>query len=948
MPKKISAIIISLLTLSTIIIPTNKISAQSSEKDLTTYVSKDQIAVLEFDTTDESQNKFIKQFVDLFIQNMGATTEKEQKIVDHFQKLLTTPNKLLFTGNLENIDKIDFSNENDVIDNLYINILFYDKDDYLNSIINLFPTDQFTITQKNDITTVTDEDEMDSMYISKINEIIIISSQKSEIEKAITLKVEDSLFSNPELKISKEKIEKNLKGKSLFFGYANFNNEELKKKIELNPIIASQLQSLFLIDSISLGMKILDNGLLSTSLMVGNQNYIDNKYIPFDTFKYDVGFYKQFPNEDVYYFTENFNLKEIIKLTVKGFTQQSLNIPTWGDEENEKINPPTEEEINKKIQESYLQFETETGLNIEKDIYSWMDKELGVSMQNSNTVIPSINILINAASNPEGAKKVIGKINESITANIKSLIDLSGGAYITYAERKNGTGIYYEMKIDLLEMLAGRDEKINNYKTLLEGFIQPLIISFGITEDNIFFISTTPKITEKIGEGLQKNEDFASILKQIELGNAGMVYVSIKNILQYMDKINNLYVTMNARKVDAKNLKIYYSILDLCDKVKDMISTGYAEKYTQSNTTFIQTNTETQNQSRFAKLLSNLEKQDSDSDGRSDFEEIFINRTDPYTKGEIKKNAFEDINSKEWYSPYVYSLNNQGIISGYEDNKNNKTTFKPDQPITRAEFIKLTIKAFDFPTSYEDVPYSDIQYGEWYFQYVSSATQFGLVNGYQDNTFRPFNPITRAEALKIILSAQKIKIPNSEKNIFTDTEGHWAQKYINYAYENNLVKGVNEKTFEPNRPINRAEAAKLIIEAQSYYLQNLKNETLGKVIDSKVAEIPVIDNFIDENTEEISIIEEIKPANIGAFAQCLTDKGFVLYGNDTCSFCTDQKNLFKDSVNKLKIVECPEDRKKCTQAGITAFPTWMSKEAKKHLGYRDFAALSEMSGCALN
>ncbi|OGJ50687.1 hypothetical protein A2229_04095, partial [Candidatus Peregrinibacteria bacterium RIFOXYA2_FULL_33_7] len=107
-------------------------------------------------------------------------------------------------------------------------------------------------------------------------------------------------------------------------------------------------------------------------------------------------------------------------------------------------------------------------------------------------------------------------------------------------------------------------------------------------------------------------------------------------------------------------------------------------------------------------------------------------------------------------------------------------------------------------------------------------------------------------------------------------------------------------------------------------------------------------NFIDENTEEISIIEEIKPANIGAFAQCLTDKGFVLYGNDTCSFCTDQKNLFKDSVNKLKIVECPEDRKKCTQAGITAFPTWMSKEAKKHLGYRDFAALSEMSGCALN
>lgn len=68
-------------------------------------------------------------------------------------------------------------------------------------------------------------------------------------------------------------------------------------------------------------------------------------------------------------------------------------------------------------------------------------------------------------------------------------------------------------------------------------------------------------------------------------------------------------------------------------------------------------------------------------------------------------------------------------------------------------------------------------------------------------------------------------------------------------------------------------------------------------------------------------------ADKNAFAQCLTDKGFVMYGAAWCSHCQAQKALFGDSFKNIKYVECPDNINFCLDKGIKGYPTWI-KETK--------------------
>lgn len=58
------------------------------------------------------------------------------------------------------------------------------------------------------------------------------------------------------------------------------------------------------------------------------------------------------------------------------------------------------------------------------------------------------------------------------------------------------------------------------------------------------------------------------------------------------------------------------------------------------------------------------------------------------------------------------------------------------------------------------------------------------------------------------------------------------------------------------------------------------------------------------------------------FAQCLTEKGWTMYGAEWCSHCKDQKNLFGDSFKYIKYIECPDNIQLCLDRGINAYPTW--------------------------
>ena len=82
------------------------------------------------------------------------------------------------------------------------------------------------------------------------------------------------------------------------------------------------------------------------------------------------------------------------------------------------------------------------------------------------------------------------------------------------------------------------------------------------------------------------------------------------------------------------------------------------------------------------------------------------------------------------------------------------------------------------------------------------------------------------------------------------------------------------------------------------------------------------------------------------FAQCLTEKGFIMYGAYWCSHCQSQKKLFGDSFKYVSYVECTKETKKCSDAGVVGYPTWILSE-KKFEGEQSLEKLSQESSCPL-
>ena len=64
-------------------------------------------------------------------------------------------------------------------------------------------------------------------------------------------------------------------------------------------------------------------------------------------------------------------------------------------------------------------------------------------------------------------------------------------------------------------------------------------------------------------------------------------------------------------------------------------------------------------------------------------------------------------------------------------------------------------------------------------------------------------------------------------------------------------------------------------------------------------------------------------ADKDAFAKCLTDKGWTMYGAVWCPHCQDQKKAFGDSFKYIKYVECPDNIQLCTDKGVNGYPTWI-------------------------
>lgn len=164
--------------------------------------------------------------------------------------------------------------------------------------------------------------------------------------------------------------------------------------------------------------------------------------------------------------------------------------------------------------------------------------------------------------------------------------------------------------------------------------------------------------------------------------------------------------------------------------------------------------------------------------------------------------SFKDTPNNGWYSAFVGYLEKYNIISGYEDG-----TFRPDESITRAEFVTIAVRYYSLFNEVKSVSnttkYNDLSNNYWAIKNISYATSEKWLNGYSDGSFRPDIVITRAEVMTIInrTTGRNADTEFINKNLtvlnrFTDVKNnsHWAAYDIFEASNDHtgITSGSNE------------------------------------------------------------------------------------------------------------------------------------------------------------
>ena len=182
-------------------------------------------------------------------------------------------------------------------------------------------------------------------------------------------------------------------------------------------------------------------------------------------------------------------------------------------------------------------------------------------------------------------------------------------------------------------------------------------------------------------------------------------------------------------------------------------------------------------------------------------------RYDPYIPPVVDPDPDDPTPPVDPDKPQLNTEDHYAYIVGYEDG-----TVRPEGDITRAEVATIFFRLLTDESRNEywsqTNDYIDVAEGDWYNNAVSTLSNAGILNGYEDGSFQPNGNITRAEFATI--AARFFEATYEGEDLFPDIEDHWARDYINQAAHAGIVNGYPNGTFQPQENITRAEAMTIV------------------------------------------------------------------------------------------------------------------------------------------
>ena len=170
---------------------------------------------------------------------------------------------------------------------------------------------------------------------------------------------------------------------------------------------------------------------------------------------------------------------------------------------------------------------------------------------------------------------------------------------------------------------------------------------------------------------------------------------------------------------------------------------------------------------------------------------------------------FYDVSNNYWAYEQIVHLSTNAIMNGYGNG-----IFKPEKPITRAETAKILSTIFakdEVPT--QTHTYQDVPANHWAYNYIAITSEKQFFKGYEGNLFKPDEPISRAEIAELFARALELEHNGSNIDFKDLPSDFWAYDSIQILAANQIVSGYNDQTYKAENRVTRAEFSTLLYNA---------------------------------------------------------------------------------------------------------------------------------------
>jgi len=205
--------------------------------------------------------------------------------------------------------------------------------------------------------------------------------------------------------------------------------------------------------------------------------------------------------------------------------------------------------------------------------------------------------------------------------------------------------------------------------------------------------------------------------------------------------------------------------------------------------------------------------------------------------------GYLDVSANDPYCEAIEYVKGSGIFDGYPDG-----FFRPYQSINRAETTKVIVRAFNYPELSADgtnLGFWDLSPSDWYVPYIKTAKQYGIIQGYEDGSFKPAQVVNRVELLKIFLKSASVALPTCNTASYPDVlSGAWYSDYVCYSKMHGLMDSDYYGNFNPAKPMTRGDVAELFYR---FSKRNLGGSNYNNYHDSpKISDIRLSDYTLKE------------------------------------------------------------------------------------------------------